>query len=843
MAWKKEFQIKSKNIETPLPKNVKESRKKSEESFNLERKELKKPNKNEIIDLINNGEVEIAKRNVINWLNDNHDDIEIIELMILIERERDDEVEVSYWSDILQKMDVTNKVVKNTKEYFEYKFDILSNLRKKEWENCIEICNKILARDKNNKFALISLARSYRGLEDYGMSVKYWNRIIKSDKLYDEELLECCNSFYNNKKYKDVTRIISFRNSSEYSREILEIYVRSLFNLKSYEDCIEYCEKLLIIESRNLIALRLMSKSMILLGKIIEAKELLRKRLVIEGENVEIYENLIEIHLKMDQRNEVQGIWKEIKTGIDEDMQKFLIAVEISMKFNWMKRYRKLVENKQMKIDGKNFNIDLARITLDNGNIFESYKFLKLSDKDESYENILKEIKNILHITNTSIDEIEDEDSKMKWISTLVIRELSRKKNISEIRNNVPKFSIITSTLNRGGAERQVALTMKGMYERGFDCYLAIDRIADNKTTYLKDLHSIKKQIEILSDIDTEDKNILGYELIQKNIELLNLLNSTMKNKIKRLVCYFMKNKPDVIHAWQDETILTAFVACCLTDRPQLIGSARSLRPDEKSELHIRKRPYLRECMKMVLEKDWFTFTINSKAGRKSYAEWLQIDEDKIKIIHNGTDFESMERGINIGHIKNEIAELGIYKDNIVIGGVFRLESGKRPKLWIDILHKLILKDDRIRGILVGGGKMENSVRKWIKEIKMENKIKVIGEKSDVAGWLTQMDIFLLTSASEGLPNAVIEAQGFGVPVVSTDVGGVSEIVMQGITGELFKDEDTENIVEIILSLVENNKHKDMQLSSKENIRRKFSLKRMIDDTENMYNEVFSAIN
>ena len=355
MAWKKEFQIKSKNIETPLPKNVKESRKKSEESFNLERKELKKPNKNEIIDLINNGEVEIAKRNVINWLNDNHDDIEIIELMILIERERDDEVEVSYWSDILQKMDVTNKVVKNTKEYFEYKFDILSNLRKKEWENCIEICNKILARDKNNKFALISLARSYRGLEDYGMSVKYWNRIIKSDKLYDEELLECCNSFYNNKKYKDVTRIISFRNSSEYSREILEIYVRSLFNLKSYEDCIEYCEKLLIIESRNLIALRLMSKSMILLGKIIEAKELLRKRLVIEGENVEIYENLIEIHLKMDQRNEVQGIWKEIKTGIDEDMQKFLIAVEISMKFNWMKRYRKLVENKQMKIDGKKF--------------------------------------------------------------------------------------------------------------------------------------------------------------------------------------------------------------------------------------------------------------------------------------------------------------------------------------------------------------------------------------------------------------------------------------------------------------------------------------------------------
>ena len=197
MAWKKEFQIKSRNIETPLPENVKESRKKSEESFNLERKELKRPNKNEIIDLINNGEVEIAKRNVIIWLNDNSDDIEIIEMMIIIERERDDELEVSYWSDILQKIDGTNKVGKTTKEYFERKFKILSNLSEKEWENCIEICNEILVIDENNKFALISLARSYRGLEDYEMSVRYWNRIIKLGKLYDEEVLECCNSFYN----------------------------------------------------------------------------------------------------------------------------------------------------------------------------------------------------------------------------------------------------------------------------------------------------------------------------------------------------------------------------------------------------------------------------------------------------------------------------------------------------------------------------------------------------------------------------------------------------------------------------------------------------------------------
>ena len=202
-----------------------------------------------------------------------------------------------------------------------------------------------------------------------------------------------------------------------------------------------------------------------------------------------------------------------------------------------------------------------------------------------------------------------------------------------------------------------------------------------------------------------------------------------------------------------------------------------------------------------------------------------------------------MEENIRIGLIKSEIRELGLTKSDIIIGGIFRLEGGKRPELWIRILEDLINKDNRIKGILIGGGKMEETVKKWINEKSLEKSIKILGEKSDVAGWLINMDLFLFTSLSEGLPNVIIEAQGFGVPVISTNVGGVSEIVIDGVTGKLVEGEDSEEISKFILKSLKNGDLITMGEKSKYITRENFSIEKMLDQTEELYNNVISTIN
>jgi len=847
MKGEEGFHIDSINIETPLPKNIKNKRKESESRYSLKKIDKQsKPKKDEIINLIKANEIEIAKRNLLSWLNIYPKDEKIIEMMIFVEKELDNKGEVDYWHNLLSQINPNNKFIIQIDEYYKVKNDILTNLGHKNWQECVDLCQDLLKMERNNKFILISMARANRGLKDYNNAIVYWNRLLKLDRLDENEVLEYCNCLYNARKFKEIIKIISARSDNNYTNKHLEIYIRSLFNIKNFDDCIIYCDKLLSLDKENLIAVKFLSKSLMSLGQNIRAAKILENSIKIGNSNVETYENLIETYLRMDERERVNQVWERIEINSKENMSNFLIALEVSMKFSWSQRSERLLNNKKMKIDGLNLNIEISKIALRNGNISESWKYLKLSERDQEYTLIQNKIKKILKITCSDVSEIESNESNIPiiWTSSLVIRELLRRRKEVKLRNKDLRYSIITSTLNRGGAERQVALTAKGIHERGFDCHLAVHREGrDIESTYQEDLISISENIEILSNINLDDKNNSGYAIMQKNLPLLNLLNNTTNDKIKRLIQYFSDNKPDLVHAWQDETILTSAVACSLTGVPFLIGSARSLRPDMKTELHIRKKPYLRECLKIIMEYDWTKLTINSEAGKQSYAQWLKIDENEIKVIHNGTDFKQMEKNIEISSVKREIEEMEITARDVIIGGVFRLEAGKRPKLWIDILEKLILKNENIKGLLVGGGKMENTVRKWVEDRGLQNRIKILGERVDVESWLAQMDIFLLTSISEGLPNVIIEAQGFGIPVISTDVGGVSEIVIHNKTGKLTKSEDPIKISELILEIIENDKYKEMKIISKENARRKFSLESMLDRTERMYNEVISTIN
>ena len=85
-----------------------------------------------------------------------------------------------------------------------------------------------------------------------------------------------------------------------------------------------------------------------------------------------------------------------------------------------------------------------------------------------------------------------------------------------------------------------MALTAKGISERGLDCNLAIHRKDEqNESTYQEDLKMMKSKIRILSEINLDEESNSGYQTIQENRDLLNLLNNTTNEKVKRLVSYF----------------------------------------------------------------------------------------------------------------------------------------------------------------------------------------------------------------------------------------------------------------------------------------------------------------
>jgi len=224
----------------------------------------------------------------------------------------------------------------------------------------------------------------------------------------------------------------------------------------------------------------------------------------------------------------------------------------------------------------------------------------------------------------------------------------------------------------------------------------------------------------------------------------------------------------------------------------------------------------------------------NSEAGRLSYAKWIGLPEDQITVIHNGVDFELLESSRDSEIFDEKFSKLRIKDGHRIVGGLFRLEPGKRVGLWLDSFSIALQKEDSLRGIIVGGGRMMDSVSGWIKERGLEKRVSLIGPVSDVVSWLEIMDVFLLTSISEGLPNVVIEAQGFGVPVVCTDAGGVSEIVKDGSSGlvvDTINPEVIANSIVSVMEIIDDEKKEAMSVETRE----RFSLERMIENTENEY--------
>jgi glycosyltransferase involved in cell wall biosynthesis len=107
----------------------------------------------------------------------------------------------------------------------------------------------------------------------------------------------------------------------------------------------------------------------------------------------------------------------------------------------------------------------------------------------------------------------------------------------------------------------------------------------------------------------------------------------------------------------------------------------------------------------------------------------------------------------------------------------------------------------RVRLVVVGEGPEEPAIRLFIAENGLADRIRLLGPRADVARLLSAADVFLLSSLNEGIPLTVIEAMAAGLPVVSTDVGGVAEVVEEGRTGLLAPASDPEGLARHLLRL------------------------------------------
>jgi glycosyltransferase involved in cell wall biosynthesis len=174
----------------------------------------------------------------------------------------------------------------------------------------------------------------------------------------------------------------------------------------------------------------------------------------------------------------------------------------------------------------------------------------------------------------------------------------------------------------------------------------------------------------------------------------------------------------------------------------------------------------------------------------------------------------------------------------VVVG---RLVLIKNHSLFLDVIQTLAQKGIKARYFIVGDGQEKTSIEKRAKELENDFNIRIelTSWIKDIATFNAGMDIICLSSDNEGTPVSLIEAQASGVPVISTDVGGVKDILLEGETGFVVPKNDVKSFSEKLQLLIENKEiRSNMSQNGWNYVRDKFMYTTLVKNMENYYAEL-----
>jgi glycosyltransferase involved in cell wall biosynthesis len=191
--------------------------------------------------------------------------------------------------------------------------------------------------------------------------------------------------------------------------------------------------------------------------------------------------------------------------------------------------------------------------------------------------------------------------------------------------------------------------------------------------------------------------------------------------------------------------------------------------------------------------------------------------------------------------------EFLVNNDDICIGIIGRLTPIKNHDFFIRVIKETLTKTQHsIKFFIIGDGEERSNLINLSSELgltysleaekNLEALIHFTSWRSDMTKVYAGLDIVALTSLNEGTPVTLIEAQASNKPIVSTDVGGVRDILKEGVTGFLSPSNDINSFVNNLVKLIENKDlRKSMGSSGYTNVSKKFTYKRLVDDMKSLY--------
>jgi glycosyltransferase involved in cell wall biosynthesis len=219
-----------------------------------------------------------------------------------------------------------------------------------------------------------------------------------------------------------------------------------------------------------------------------------------------------------------------------------------------------------------------------------------------------------------------------------------------------------------------------------------------------------------------------------------------------------------------------------------------------------------------------------------------RIPASKISVIHNAIDAEAWSPSRATADIRKE---LGLEHTFPVIGYVGRIMPEKDLETWLRAAAVVAGRHPGAHFVLVGEGRdgtTQRQLQSLAATLGIAQRVMFTGYRENLLPVYASFDLFMLSSRREGLPNSILEAMAMGLPVVTTDVAGAKELVIDGQTGFVLPQGDVHGLAQGVLALVENDSlGLRMGRAGRERIEREFSFTQRLQRIEELYRRMSAA--
>ena len=317
-------------------------------------------------------------------------------------------------------------------------------------------------------------------------------------------------------------------------------------------------------------------------------------------------------------------------------------------------------------------------------------------------------------------------------------------------------------------------------------------------------------QRQLLSLIREYDKELFNpivccfgpKEELGKEIEKLNLdfiaLNINRYHKFSpaimiKLYQLMKKRNIHIVRTHKYRAGLYGRIAAFFARIPVVITSIHgNYRKDLRLERKIANRTLSRVTDRIVAV---------SESIKEDIIKYDKIEPSRVIVIHNGVDISKFNPEGKFHDIRKEFVIAG---SDVVMGFVGRLVPAKGLEYLIDAFSLLEKEMKNIKLLIVGQGSLLDGLRNRAQKYGINGSVIFTGKRHDIPDIVSGIDIFVMPSLAEGLPNSLLEAMAMCKPIIATSVGGIPEIIKNEINGLLVPPKNAESLVTAIKTLLTN---------------------------------------